>query len=80
MNEKIHELHAIEQKADELYKVWRKHLDKFGHRNDYWDRIIEQASAFDRNHPDTDHYAGHVITARVKALEDEWRKLKGRNI
>ena len=78
MNEKIHELHAIEQEADSLYKVWRKHLDKFGHRDDYWDRVIEQASAFDRKH-DSDlfqHYAGTVIAARVSALEDEWRKMK----
>ena len=78
MNEEIHRLRAIDQEADSLYDTWRKHLERFGSRQDYWDRIIKLADDFDRGHdtPLCRHYAGTVIAARVSALEDEWRQMK----
>lgn len=78
MNEEIHRLRAIDQEADKLYDTWRKHLERFGRRDDYWDRVIAQSNDFDREHdfPLCRHYAGTVIAARVSALEDEWREMK----
>lgn len=78
MNEEIHRLRAIDQEADSLYDTWRKHLERFGRRDDYWDRVIAQSGDFDRKHdtPLCRHYAGTVIAARVSALEDEWREMK----
>lgn len=78
MNEEIHRLRAIDQEADQLYNTWRQHLEHFGCRQDYWDRIIRMSDDFDRKHdtPLCRHYAGTVIAARVSALEDEWRKMK----
>lgn len=78
MNEEIHRLRAIDQEADKLYDTWRKHLEHFGGRQDYWDRIIRMADDFDRKHdtPLCRHYAGTIIAARVSVLEDEWRKMK----
>ena len=78
MNEELQRIHAIEREADSLYDTWRKHLERFGGRQDYWDRIIKLADDFDKGHdtPLCRHYAGTVIAARVSALEDEWRKIR----
>ena len=77
-DEKIYGLQPYEQEADGLYKVWREHLEKFGKRDDYWDRVVQQACDFGKRYAGTniEKQAGEEILRHVTALEIEWRRIR----
>ena len=79
MDEKnLYQLQLIQDKADNLYCVWRKHLERFGERPDYWGRVIAQVNEFADRYKGTPYEtaAGEEMIAHVRALEIEWRRIR----
>lgn len=76
MNEKLQQIRADEDRirteADGMYEKWQAALAKFGHRDDYWKRVMEQAGEFDNKY---EHLGRGLMVHRVEALEEEWREL-----
>lgn len=82
MNDDLTILHANEaimlDEADEWYGKWRDALEKFGHRDDYWQKIINITERFADKYADTPckAYAEYLMTSRVKTLDAEWQKIR----
>ena len=58
-----------------MFDKWEAALPRFGHREDYWQRIIEQAGKYVDQNPDADDYCRLLMAGRIEALEAEWRML-----
>lgn len=65
---------GIRAEANSLFGQWEKALPKFGHRDDYWKRVIDLAGQFADRHGD---YGRLLMVGRMEALEAEWRIVDG---
>lgn len=76
MNEALQRIPAdaqqIRSAASAMFEQWEAVLPKFGHRDDYWKRVIDLAGQFADRHGD---YGRLLMAGRMEALETEWRML-----
>jgi len=63
---------SIRAEADKAYEQWAGALQKFGHRDDYWKRVLDIAADFIEQYGP---YGRGVINNRIEALEAEWKRL-----
>jgi hypothetical protein len=63
---------GIRAEANSLFDTWERYLEGYGHRQDYWKKVIEQAGSFADRHGD---YGRLLMAGRMEALEAEWRML-----
>lgn len=55
-----------------LSKKWWAALPRFGHRQDYWDRVLSMSQEFADKHG---KYGYGLALNRVQALDTEWQRL-----
>lgn len=62
---------AIRDQADTWYRRWLKSLDRHGHEDEYWSRVIQIGEDFADKHGDCGKY---LIIARMQLIEKVWRE------
>ena len=76
MNEALQRIHsnedAIRAEVDAAFEKWWAALPKFGHRQDYWNRVLSMSQEFADKHG---KYGYGLALNRVQALDTEWQRL-----
>ena len=76
MNEALQRIHsnedAIRAEVDAAFEKWWAALPKFGHRDDYWGRVLEIGQGFADKYG---NYGRGLMLNRMEALEAEWKRL-----
>ena len=62
---------AIRDQADTWYRRWRKSLDRHGHEDEYWSRVIQIGEDFADEYGNCGKY---LIIARMQLIEKVWRE------
>ena len=77
MNEALQRIHSnedtIRAEVDAAFEKWWAALPKFGHRQDYWDRVLSMSQEFADKHG---KYGYGLALNRVDALDAEWHRIK----
>ena len=77
MNEALQRIHdredAIRSEVDAAFEKWWAALPRFGHRQDYWDRVCQIGEEFAQKYGS---YGRGLALNRVDALDAEWHRIK----
>ena len=76
MNEALQRIHdredAIRAEVDAAFEKWWAALPKFGHRDDYWKRILEIGEGFYNSYGE---FGRALVIHRLEEIEAEWKRI-----